>query len=104
MVPIGNSVTTSVAIITIPANGFFQGYLTAVTAGLVAGFSTITLQGGGTGATAASGTVLLACGQGLQICTPVIRIWAGNASATLQFNLNGLTSARGGVVGFTDEA
>jgi hypothetical protein len=104
MVPISGSRNTSGTIITIPANCFFEGYLSAATSGLIAGYATVTLQGGGTGATGASSTVMIACGQGLQIVTPVLRIWAGNAQATLQFNLNGLTAGQGTAVGFTDEA
>lgn len=103
MIPSAASRNTTGLLITIPANSFFEGSLSLATTGLVAGYATITLQGGGTGASAASGTVMSACGQGQIICTPVFRIWSGNAQATLQFNLNGLTGGQGTAVGFTDE-
>lgn len=103
MVPVAASRLTNGLLITIPANSFFEGYLSVATSGLIAGYATVTIQGGGAGASAASGTALIACGQGQIVASPVIRVWSGAAQATLQFNLNGLTAGQGTAVGFTDE-
>lgn len=103
MIPVAASRTTSGALITIPANSFFEGSLSVATSGLIAGYATITIQGGGAGASGASGTAVIACGQNQIVSSPVLRVWSGAAAATLQFNLNGLTGGQGTVVGFTDE-